>query len=236
MTVAPPTEKDPLNLPPSHDQDAEAQLLARLRAGDEEASAWLVRKHGGRMLAVARRLLRCQEDGTDAVQDAFLAAFRCLDKFEGKSSLGTWLHRIVVNTCLTKLRAQSRSRATSLDDLLPKFDETGHHAGPGRPWEEQALSRLKREETRRQVHACIDRLPEAYRTVLLLRDIQELDTHQTADHLGLTAATVKTRLHRARQALRTLLEPHFLGTASVEQPERTRTNPCRSGLMHLPQP
>jgi RNA polymerase sigma-70 factor (ECF subfamily) len=183
--------------------------VARLRAGDEEASAALVRKYGGRLLAVARRFLRCEEDSADAVQEAFLAAFRYLDQFEGNSSLGTWLHRIVVNACLTKLRAQSRSRAMPIDDLLPTFDETGHHTRPVRPWEEQALSQLTRAETRIQVRACIERVPEPYRTVLLLRDIEELNTDQTAEQLGITAGAVKTRLHRARQALRTLLEPLF---------------------------
>jgi RNA polymerase sigma-70 factor (ECF subfamily) len=127
-------------------------------------------------LAVARRFFRGECDSADAVQDAFLAAFRYLDKFQGNSSLGTWLHSIVVNSCLTKLRAQSRSRVVPLDDLLPTFDETGHHTRPVRPWEEEALSQLTREETRSQVRACIERLPEPYRTVILLRDIEELDT------------------------------------------------------------
>src|SRR5260370_11989010 len=112
----------PSNHRPSREQEAEAQLLARVRAGDEEASAALVRKYGGLMLAVARRFLRCQEDSADAVQDAFLAAFRSLDQFAGHSSLGTWLHRIVVNSCLAKLRSKSRSRAVPIDDLLPPFD------------------------------------------------------------------------------------------------------------------
>jgi RNA polymerase sigma-70 factor, ECF subfamily len=201
------------NPQPSCEQEAEAQLLARVRAGDEEASAALVRQHGGRMLAVARRFLHSEEDSADALQDAFLTAFRCLDQFEAKSSLGTWLHRIVVNSCLMKLRAQCRSRATPIADLLPTFDESGHHTQPVRPWQEPALARLTREETRIQVRACIDRLPNAYRTVLLLRDIEELDTEQTAQHLGINCGTVKTRLHRARQALRTLLEP----LALVEQ-------------------
>jgi RNA polymerase sigma-70 factor (ECF subfamily) len=197
------------NRRPSCEQEAEAQFLARIRAGNEEAGAELVRKFGGRMLAVARRFLRCEADCADAVQDAFLAAFRNLDKFEGNSSLGTWLHRIVVNACLTKLRAQSRSRAVPIDDLLPAFDETGHHAQPVRSWGEETLSQLTREETRIQVRACIDRLPEPYRTVLLLRDLEEFDTDQTAEQLGITVGAVKTRLHRARQALRTLLEPFF---------------------------
>jgi RNA polymerase sigma-70 factor, ECF subfamily len=198
------------NLRPSLEQEAEAQLLARVRAGDEEAAAALVRKYGGRMLAVARRFLPCDEDSADAVQDAFLAAFRGLDRFASHSSVGTWLHRIVVNACLTKLRAQSRSRTVPTDGLLPTFDETGRHARPVRPWPEDVLSQLTREETRIQVTACIDRLPEPYRTVLLLRDIEELDTEQTAQQLGITAVAVSTRLHRAREALRTLLEPLVL--------------------------
>jgi len=200
-----------LNLWSPGEQEAERQLLAKVRAGDEEASAALVRKYGGRMLAVARRFLPFEEDSADAVQDAFLCAFRSLVHFEGNSSLGTWLHRIVVNSCLMKLRAQSRSRQIPIDDLLPTFDETGHHTRPVRRWEDQALLQLSREETRVQVRACIDRLPESYRTVLLLRDIEELDTEETAKQLEITPAAVKTRLHRARQALRTLLEPVVLG-------------------------
>ena len=207
-----------VNRQPSCEQDEEARLLAYARSGDQEASAALVRKYGGRMLAVARRFLRCEEDSADAVQDAFLCAFRSLVHFEGNSSLGTWLHRIVVNSCLMKLRAQSRSRQIPIDDLLPTFDETGHHTQPVRRWEDQALLRLSREETRVQVRACIDRLPEAYRTVLLLRDIEELDTEETAKQLGITPGAVKTRLHRARQALRTLLEPVVLG-ADLARPD-----------------
>ncbi len=203
------TGDGPIPLRPSGAPEAETQLLVRIRAGDAEASAALVQQYGGRMLAVARRFLRCEEDCADAVQDAFLAAFRSLDQFEGNSTLGTWLHRIVVNACLTKLRAQSRSRAVPMDDLLPTCDETGHHARPIRTWEEPALARLTSEETRAQVRNCIDRLPEPYRTVLLLRDIEELETDQTARRLGISVGAVKTRLHRARQALRILLEPLF---------------------------
>ena len=171
----------------------------------------LVRQHAGRMLAVARRFLRTEEDSADAVQDAFLSAFRSLDGFEGNSALGTWLHRIVVNVCLMRLRARSRSREVRIDDLLPTFDETGHHSRPVRPWENHALARLTQAETRAHVRACIDRLPDPYREVLLLRDIEELDTEQTAQQLGINPGAVKTRLHRARQALRTLLEPVVLG-------------------------
>src|SRR5262249_55272862 len=149
------------------------------RAGDENACETLVRRHGSRMLAVARRFLRTEEDSADAVQDAFLAAFRSLDGFAGNAALGTWLHRIVVNVCLMRLRARSRSREVPIDDLLPAFDDTGHHTRPVRPREEQGLARLTRAETRARVRACIDRLPHPYREVLLLRDIEELDTEHT---------------------------------------------------------
>jgi RNA polymerase sigma-70 factor, ECF subfamily len=189
----------------------DAGILARVRAGDASACEALVRQHGGRMLAVARRFLRTEEDSADAVQEAFLSAFRSLDGFEGNSALGTWLHRIVVNVCLRKLRARSRRREVRIDDLLPTFDETGHHSRPVRPWEDQPLTRFIQAETRAHVRACIDRLPNSYRVILLLRDIEELDTEMTAQQLGINPGAVKTRLHRARQALRTLLEPFVLG-------------------------
>jgi len=184
-------------------------LLERIRAGDERTCEALVRQHAGRMLAVARRFLRTEEDSADAVQDAFLSAFRSLEGFQGNSALGTWLHRILVNVCIMRLRARSRSREVRIDDLLPTFDQSGHHSHPVRAWEDEALARLTRSETRAHVWACIDRLPDAYREVLLLRDIEELDTEQTAQQLGIHPGAVKTRLHRARQALRTLLEPVY---------------------------
>jgi RNA polymerase sigma-70 factor (ECF subfamily) len=191
----------------------DARLLARIRDGDECASEAFVRQHAGRMLAVARRFLRSEEDSADAVQDAFLSAFRSLDGFEGNSAVGTWLHRIVINVCLMRRRAQSRSREVRIEELLPTFDETGHHSRSVQPWEDPTLGRLTQAETRAQVRSCIDRLPDPYRQVLLLRDIEELDTERTARHLGISPGAVKTRLHRARQALRTLLEP-VVGIAS----------------------
>jgi RNA polymerase sigma-70 factor (ECF subfamily) len=199
------------NLRPSHDREEEAQVLAGARAGDEQANTVFVRKYAGRMLAVARRFLQTEEDSADAVQDAFLSAFRSLDSFEGNSALGTWLHRIVVNVCLMRLRTRLRRREVGMDDLLPNFDETGRHSRQIRPWDDHALARLTQAEARAHVRACIDRLPDPYREVLVLRDLAELDTEQTAQHLGINPGAVKTRLHRARQALRTLLEPVALG-------------------------
>jgi len=186
---------------------SESRLLARLRAGDEDAYETLVRQYSGRMLTVGRRLLPCADDSADAVQEAFVRAFQSIDKFEGNCTLSTWLHRIVVNVCLMKLRSRSRRRTVSIDDLLPAFDETGHYRQPVAAWSDQALSRVARSETQAQVRACIDRLPDNYRMILLLRDIEELDTRKTAELLKISVPSVKTRRRRARQALRTLLDP-----------------------------
>jgi len=170
----------------------ETDLLARLRAGDPDAREAFVRRHAGRMLSVARRILRDEDDSADAVQDAFLAAFRSLDAFAGQSAVGTWLHRILVNACLERLRRAARRPVVALDE--PPL------AGPGD-------DPLERDEIRAQVRAGIDRLPDDYRTILILRDIEEYDTDETAAALGISRGAVKTRLHRARQALRTVLEP-----------------------------
>ena len=195
--------------PESSGADEDAELLARLRAGDEAAFAELVRREGGRMLAVAKRILRSEDDAHDALQDAFLAAFRHLPEFAGDARLSTWLHRIAINAALMRLRSRKRRREDSIEPLLPAFEADGHFSTPGPAWRTDAASALEGRETAALVRACIDRLPESHRTVLLLRDIEGLDTAETAAALGLGIDAVKMRLHRARQALRTLLEPHL---------------------------
>ena len=189
------------------DLSDERSFVAALRAGDELAFEALVRQHAGRLLAVARRFLRSEEDARDAVQDAFISAFRSLDGFEGSSLLTTWLHRIVVNSCLMRLRTRRRKPEVPIEDYLPKFQEDGHRAGSCAAWQGPADILLQRKEVRDLVRSSIDRLPESYRTVLLLRDIEELDTEETARLLETTQNAVKVRLHRARQALRELLDP-----------------------------
>lgn len=185
----------------------EAELVAALQAGDDDAFEQLVRRYGGRMLAVAERLVGKGDDARDVVQDAFLSAFRAIDRFEGSARLSTWLHRITVNAALMRLRSRRRRPEEPLDDLLPQFEADGHRTSPRGPW--QPLATLERAELRTLVRERIDELPESYRTVLLLRDIEELETGKVADLLGVNTGTVKTRLHRARLALRSLLDPHL---------------------------
>ena len=184
------------------DMSGDASLLLRLRAGEDEAYQELLRVHGGRLLVVARRLMRNEEDARDCVQDAFLSAFRSLDRFEAKSRLGTWLHRILVNACLMRLRARKRKPEESVDPQTPEFDQYGFRSGPSEMSPLSAEDLFEREEVREQLRKAIDDLPENHRIVLLLRDIEELDTAETAEQLGMTQGAVKVRLHRARLALK----------------------------------
>lgn len=187
----------------------EKALLAALRAGDEAAFEAMVRVFGGRLLAVARRFTRNEEDARDVVQAAYLRAFRGVNKFQGACQLSTWLHRIVVNTALMQLRSQRRKREESIDFLLPAFQQDGHHVEQFSEWNTPADQLLERGETRATVRACIGQLPENYRTVLILRDIEELSTQDVAEMLMMTPTAVKVRLHRARQALSTLLRKAY---------------------------
>jgi RNA polymerase sigma-70 factor (ECF subfamily) len=138
------------------------------------------------------------------VQEAFISAFKSIHSFESGSRLSTWLHRIAVNACLMRLR--SRKAMVSVEELIPTFDHTGHHVRPVSRWADDTASLADAAEVRSIVRGCIDLLPEPYRVVLMLRDIEEFDTAETARLLNCTAANIKTRLHRARQALRTLLD------------------------------
>jgi RNA polymerase sigma-70 factor (ECF subfamily) len=183
----------------------EAALVAALRRGEPEAFETLVRKHGGRMLQVARRILAGGEDAQDVVQESFLAAFRAIGEFGGGARLSTWLHRITVNTALMRIRSRKRRPEEAIDDLLPRFDADGHRVDVGAAWDAPGEELLRRRETRLRVRQAIARLPESYRTVLMLRDIEDLDTEETAEALGISTNAVKIRLHRARQALRALL-------------------------------
>ena len=181
-------------------------LVARLQRGDPAAFESLVRTHGGRLLSVARRFLGSNEDAEDAVQETFIKAFKAIGSFEGRAQLHTWLHRIVVTTSLMKLRERRRKPLESIDDLLPTFAADGHHVSEPREWSDAVL---ERKETASIVRQAIDMLPDQHRVILLLRDIEERDTAETAAILGTTTTAVKVRLHRARQALRSLLDTQF---------------------------
>ena len=196
---------------PAVDTEAAADraLIARLKNGDGDAYEEAVRVYSSRLLAVTRRILGNDEEARDALQDTFLSAFRSIRSFEGDSRLSTWLHLIAVNAALMKVRTRKRKPERSIEDLLPAYREDGHHAEGFVSWDPPVDVAMEIAHNRAVVRECIAELPEQYRVVLMLRDIEDVDTVDVAAMLGISPNAVKIRLHRARQALRTLLAPHF---------------------------
>lgn len=189
---------------------SETSFVAALRTGDAAAYERLVREESPRLLAVTRRILRNEDDARDALQDAFIQAFRNISSFAGASKLSTWLHRIAVNAALMKLRTRKRQAEDELEEAaiekaLPTFSADGHWAFACRDWSKSADGLLQARETRELVRSALDALPTQHRLVLVLRDIEEMDTQEAATALGISETACKVRLHRARHALRTHL-------------------------------
>ncbi len=201
-------QSDRISEDEAFDDDA---LVEGLRQGSARHAEYLVRSHIGRMRAVARRILGGDAFADDCVQEAFLKAFQKIGTFEGRSSLTTWLHRITVNEALMRLRVQKRLDERPIDELMPEFDANACRIEA--PWPHVATAEeiLQRESLRALVTSKIHELPDSYRIVLLLRDIEELDTAEVAELLEISPGNVKVRLHRARSALKKLLEPALRG-------------------------
>ncbi len=201
-----PLRVEPAPLPSTHAQQDGDDFIERLKAHDGGAFETMVRRYGARMLATARGLLGNEHDARDAVQQAFISAFRSIAGFNANATLSTWLHRIVVNAALMQLRAQRRRPELPIEGLLPRFDDVGRWADGSVQSGRENEHPMDGRETCQMVRDCIDQLPENYRSVLLLRDIEELDTVEVAEKLAISPNATKIRLHRARQALKSLVE------------------------------
>ena len=202
--------KDQTNLADSSTM-SEASLVAALKAGDEGAAENLVRTHAPWMIAVAGRMLADPALAEDCVQEAFINVFRKIGDFEERSSLKTWLHRVVVNQALMKLRSRRNRSECLIDDLLPAFDENACRIEASWQYLATPDEIFEHKDRRALIHSKINGLPESYRVILQMRDIEELTTREVAEGLGLSEANVKVRLHRARSALKKLLEPVLKG-------------------------
>jgi RNA polymerase sigma-70 factor (ECF subfamily) len=158
------------------------------------------------MLATTRKLLRDEHDAHDAIQQAFVSVFRSIKGFNPDAKLSTWLHRIAVNAALRQLRSRRRRAQLLIEDLPPPFNDAGgcaHGVDQTRFVDEH---HTHRHETRQMVRRCIDELPETFRSVLILRDIEELDTAKVAEMLSTSTNAIKIRVHRARRALKSVIE------------------------------
>jgi RNA polymerase sigma-70 factor, ECF subfamily len=187
---------------------ADAEIAKRCEARDREAIRALVTANNQRLYRTAWSILKDRGEAEEAVQSAYVSAFTNLDKFEGRSSLSTWLTRIVVNEALARLRAQRRRR-NQLENagvaVLDTYRETlmrgSQPAGPD--------VAVAREQMRRLLEHAVGSLPEAFRTVFVLRQIEGLSGEETAEVLDIGVATVKTRLLRARRKLQDILAPQI---------------------------
>ena len=195
-----------------HNHSDEQELIARLKAGDQAAYAELVEQHAGRIYNLALRMLGDETLAEDVLQETFLNAFRAIDRFEGRSSLGTWLYRIANNAALMHLRKREPT-TYSLDE--PLETDSGEEV-PRQFFDFCCLPErdLLSNEARREMLTAIDDLPETLRVVFLLRDIEGLSTRETAEQLNLSVSAVKTRLMRARLALRERLADYFAQSAT----------------------
>jgi RNA polymerase sigma-70 factor (ECF subfamily) len=195
--------------------DADGALLARILAGDTRAFSELMRKYNRRLYRVARSILRDDAEAEDALQDAYLQAYRALPAFRGDSALATWLTRIVMNAALARHRKAGRlAEVISLGgDLAMDEDEHEHEhaADPSRDTAALPEHSAARAEARRLIEARIDELPEAFRTVFMLRALEELNVEETAATLGIPEATVRSRYFRARAMLRAALASEIEG-------------------------
>lgn len=192
----------PVELPKSVEASHPIRLVDvtshRMRTFDFEFKA-MYERDLSRLASVAMRYLKNDADAEDAVHDAFLAAYRNREAFEGTSSLGTWIYRILVNVCLMKLRSKARRPVLSLELLSVDAREDQRSATSTEEMSQQESLKL---ELRLQMREAMRRLPEPHRTILQLRDFEGFSTAQTAQVLGISEDAAKTRLCRARRALR----------------------------------
>lgn len=202
--------------------DADAGLLPRLRAGDRAAFAALVQRNAGALLRVARSLVRDPAAAEELVQETWLALLTGLDGFEGRSSLRTWLFRILVNKARTRFARDGRTVPFSAlggpDDggdpaVEPgRFGADGAWRDPPSAWSEEDPERLAMgAETRAAIEAAIAELPEAQRAVMTLRDVEGLETEEICNLLAVTVTNQRVLLHRARAKVRRALERRLGG-------------------------
>jgi RNA polymerase sigma-70 factor, ECF subfamily len=184
-------------------------LVERLRQADASALELLMERYSPRIYRVAFGITRNHAEAEEVVQDVFLTLFRKIDTFEGRAAIGTWLYRVAANAALIKRRGKRVELEVSLEDCLPTFRADGHREGDRSwvlaDWSETPESELLAGEAREILDRALERLPEHYRALLVLRDVEELSNEEVAEILGESVSSVKSRLHRARMALREIL-------------------------------
>jgi RNA polymerase sigma-70 factor (ECF subfamily) len=185
----------------------ESTLVAQSRQGDTVAFGGLVRRYEAKIFRLAQHVTQNREDAEDVLQETFMKAYEHLDQFQGNSKFYTWIVRIAVNQALMKLRRRKTDKSVSLDETIDTGEDTIVREVAA--WDENPEQRFSREELGGILDTAVDSLEPPYRSVFVLRDIEELSTEETADALGLSIPAVKSRLLRARLQLREKLTRYF---------------------------
>ena len=180
----------------------DAELVRRIAQGDQRAFEILMRQHNRMLYRIARSILKAEAEAADAVQEAYLAAYRNLGSFRGGSRLSTWLGRIVINEAYGRLRKQKRAAIIVPFDAQERGEQRIQEGNMVDEKTEQPEAAAMRAELRQLLERKIDELPAQFRTVFMLRDVEELTVEETAECLDVPAATVRTRAFRARALLR----------------------------------
>lgn len=185
----------------------ETDLLSRARAGDDSAFTELLTRYERKILRLAKNITQNDEDAEDVLQETFLKAYSHLDRFKGDSKFYTWIVRIAVNEALMKLRKRKSDKTVPLDQEV----DTGEDFMPREiaVWDENPEMTYSRDEIRDILDKAVEALPPIFRSVFVLRDIEDLSTEETADALGISIPAVKSRLLRARLQLRERLSRFF---------------------------
>jgi RNA polymerase sigma-70 factor, ECF subfamily len=201
--------------------DTEVMLIERLRAQDPSVLEILMERYSPRIYRVAFGITRSHGDAEEVVQDVFVTLFRKIDSFEGRAALGTWLYRVAANGALIKRRGKRAEVEVHLEDYLPTFKSDGHREGDRAmllaDWSGTPERELLSGEARGILEEGLALVPDHYRAILVLRDVEELSNEEVAEALGESVASVKSRLHRARMALREVLTRR-LGPGGHAQP------------------
>jgi len=187
----------------------EKDLVTLLKSRDKKAQSHFIKLYYGNMFAIARRYLNNEEDVKDVLQESFIKAIQRIDQFEGKSALKTWLTTIVINNCLMNLRSKKKSVEVPAEEYMPRFDSDGFRIDDDKDIKSSPDELTQNKQNRNFIKKSLDKLPDHYRAIILLRDIEGYSVRETSELLGLTEGNVKSRLHRARLMLKKSLEEFF---------------------------
>jgi RNA polymerase sigma-70 factor, ECF subfamily len=185
----------------------EITLVTQAREGDTRAFGELVRRYENKIFRLAQHITQNREDAEDVLQETFMKAYEHLDQFKGDSKFYTWIVRIAVNQALMKLRRRKTDKSVSLDETIDTGEDTIVREIAA--WDENPEQQFSREELGEVLDSAIQGLEPLYRSVFVLRDIEEMSTEETAEALNLSVPAVKSRLLRARLQLREKLTRYF---------------------------